>query len=325
MLTQAEQIRDVLERERQEKDEGIKTAVDRLEDSAYALYSNVEDCENTIKLFTPFLISTQSRLNTISQQLTSQNSPLASTQPPLNTTQSALPMYPSSLTYSVAAAAHLPPSVDQAVARASIRARQILLEPKIGNSVFPLNSSSSDIATKLNNALSKIRKPSTPSSEIQAVQVQCNGSLVIELENENIASWIRSPTGHTALETQLELAVTVQDRTHPIVVQYLPISLPIKRENFLRMVEKENTLPINSLDSICWIKPPHRCSNEQSKAFALIQVCDAALANNILREGICINKNHFLRVTALLKQTHVGLAVDLTERQLAQLPIPNTA
>jgi hypothetical protein len=293
-LTQVEQIRDVLARERQEKDEGIQMAVDRLEESAYALYSNVQDCENTIKLLSPSLETTQSRLNTLSLQLAAQNSPTTITThpPPLNTAQHTRPTQQSP-SYSDIAATHLPPMVDQAVARASIRARQILLEPKLGNSVFPRNSSNPDIAAIINNALSKIRKDSTPAGELRAVQVQCNGSLVIELENENIAGWLRSPNGRAALESQLDLAVTVRDRTHPIVVQYLPIYFNIEQENFLRQVERENTLPINSLDSIRWIKPPHRRSNEQSKAFALIQVCDAAIANNILREGICIDKNRF--------------------------------
>ncbi|KAJ8580391.1 hypothetical protein M405DRAFT_686816, partial [Rhizopogon salebrosus TDB-379] len=117
---------------------------------------------------------------------------------------------------------------------------------------------------------------------VRAVQVQRNGSLVIELDNESLANWLRSATGRAALEKQLDLAVTLRDRTHPVVIQFLPVTWDIYREDFLRRVEKENSLSANSLASIRWIKPPHRRTTEQSKAFALLQVSDALIANNIL-------------------------------------------
>jgi hypothetical protein len=116
-LSQATQLRDVLERERREKEDSIAIATERLEEAAYALYSNVEDCENTIKLLSPSLESTQNRLNTLSEQLTAQNNITAphQTLPPPRSTAINNPPPPSppgttqqTRSYSSIAAAHLP-------------------------------------------------------------------------------------------------------------------------------------------------------------------------------------------------------------------------
>jgi hypothetical protein len=65
--------------------------------------------------------------------------------------------------------------------------------------------------------------------------------------------------------------------------------MQIEQDGFLRQVEQENQLPANSLASIRWIKSPIRRSKEQSKAFALLHVSETTTANNILRDGLCID------------------------------------
>ncbi|KAJ8591730.1 hypothetical protein M405DRAFT_711533, partial [Rhizopogon salebrosus TDB-379] len=175
-------------------------------------------------------------------------------------------------------------------ARASIRARQLLLIPKSGESIFPPTLSHADIVTKLKETLRKARTDATPAGNLRAVTVLHGGGIIVEMETESLASWCRSPNGRTAFEEHLESTASLSNRTFPIVLQYLPIQTKIEQAGFLRLVEKENSLPEHTLTALRWIKPPQRRSKEQQKAFAILHVADAQMANDILKEGICIDK-----------------------------------
>jgi hypothetical protein len=113
------------------------------------------------------------------------------------------------------------------------------------------------------------------------------------MENENLASWLRGPIGRTSLESQFDTTVSFRKRTYPIVIEYLPIQMQIENESFLRNVENGNNLPMNSLATIRWIKPPLHRKNDQRKAFALLQVIEVETANNILHDGLCIDNERF--------------------------------
>ncbi|KAJ8587189.1 hypothetical protein M405DRAFT_742214, partial [Rhizopogon salebrosus TDB-379] len=118
----------------------------------------------------------------------------------------------------------------------------------------------------MKEALTNIRDDSTPDGNVKAVQLLRNGGLIVELDSENLAKWIRSPKGRAALEEHLGPTVSLRDRQYPIVIQYLPIRTKIEQDGFLRQVEKDNSLPIDSLSAIRWIKPPQRRDQEQRKA-----------------------------------------------------------
>ncbi|KAG1824334.1 uncharacterized protein BJ212DRAFT_1245283, partial [Suillus subaureus] len=118
--------------------------------------------------------------------------------------------------------------------------------------------------------------------KVKAITMLRNGGLVVELESELLVSWLNNPTGKAALESNLDLAVLFCRHTYPIVLEYLPIQLQIENEVFLKQVEQENNLPLNVIANIRWIKPPTKHSVEQRKAFALMQITDIHIANNIL-------------------------------------------
>ncbi|OJA13714.1 hypothetical protein AZE42_13442, partial [Rhizopogon vesiculosus] len=90
------------------------------------------------------------------------------------------------------------------------------------------------------------------------------------METENLATWCRSPEGRTAIESHLESPASLSNRTFPIVLQYLPIQMKIEQAEFLRSMERENSLPEHSLTAIQWIKPPLCRSKQQLKAFAIL-------------------------------------------------------
>ncbi|KAG1798097.1 uncharacterized protein HD556DRAFT_1306148 [Suillus plorans] len=205
-LAQSKQLHDAIEREKEEEKNDLKTAAERIEDAVDTLYESIEDCNNSYKLLTPSLKFTQDRLNNLATQLS---------QPPPVITQPTVtpPAFP---TYSSVAAANLPPSIDQAVARASLRAKQILLDPTPGHSLFLAEATNATIAKRISDILSEIRGEGTPTGAVRAVQRLRNGGLIVELDNEQLAGWLKGPTGRMLLESQLDSPACIRDRTYSI-------------------------------------------------------------------------------------------------------------
>jgi hypothetical protein len=184
-----------------------------------------------------------------------------------------------------------------------------------GKTLFPPDTPKREIANTLNNALEKARDETTPPGKVKAITVLRNGGIIVELESEALALWLNNPAGKAALESNLDITVSFRRRTYPIVLEYLPIQTQVENENFTKLVEQENNLPPNTIASIRWIKPPTKCSAEQRKAFALMQITDIHLANNILRDGICIandrisihkDKKEPLRCVKCQKYNHIA-------------------
>jgi hypothetical protein len=267
-------------------DDGLQISATRIKTAADELHASVEDCQNALKLLSPSLDTTQQRLNTLSTQLLTQHTPTQHDNDNINmetgTTQN------QRQTYSSIAAANLTPSIDKAIGRAAIRAREILLDPTPGNNLFPPDTQHADMVKKMKEALANIRKPDTPVGDIRSITALHNGSFIIELETESLASWLRETTSKEALIAHFGNTVSFRTRTYPIVAEYLPIQLQIQDDAFLRSVEQDNNLPTNSIVSTRWIKPPQRRSATQRRAFALIHIADPHTANLILKEGICI-------------------------------------
>jgi hypothetical protein len=133
-----------------------------------------------------------------------------------------------------------------------------------------------------------IEQENTPPRKVKMVLPLRNGGLIIEFNNEHLVKWLRDTEDKTLLTEYLGPSTSIHKQTYPIVAQYLPINLPIEDETLLHKIEKDNNLPNKSIESMRWIKPPQHRSNEQRKAFAMIQLRDAHMANSILRKGICI-------------------------------------
>ncbi|KAG2738753.1 hypothetical protein P692DRAFT_201679654, partial [Suillus brevipes Sb2] len=101
---------------------------------------------------------------------------------------------------------------------------------------------------------------------IRAVTPLRNGGIIVELDSEDLATWLREPAGRALLEEQFESTVSFRSRTFALVLEYLPIRLQLDDTSLLRRVETENNLPTDSLSTIRWIKPVARHSAEQRKA-----------------------------------------------------------
>ncbi|KAG1798410.1 uncharacterized protein BJ212DRAFT_1488597 [Suillus subaureus] len=100
----------------------LQQTIKRVEEAADRVYSSIADIKNAIKVITPSINSLQSQVEDLnSKTLSTLTQQLAMTWPSYNSIM----------------AAHLPPMVDQVIARAAIRACQILLDPNPGAQLFP--------------------------------------------------------------------------------------------------------------------------------------------------------------------------------------------
>ncbi|KAG2365839.1 hypothetical protein BDR07DRAFT_1480884 [Suillus spraguei] len=219
-MEHSSKLRDSLEWEKEEERNDLKTAAEWIEDAVDTLYELIEDCNKSYKLLTPSLEFTQDHLNNLTSHLA---------QHP-GTFLQEKPLTPPSIppTYSLVAATNLPPPFDKAVARASLHTKQILLDPTPGHSLFPPEATNASIAKRISNILVEICNDSTPTGTVQAVQHLCNGGLIINLDSEQLASWLKGPTGCMLLETHLDLMMCIRDRTYAIVIQFLLITYEIK-------------------------------------------------------------------------------------------------
>ncbi|KAG2367111.1 hypothetical protein BDR07DRAFT_1272902 [Suillus spraguei] len=148
--------------------------------------------------------------------------------------------------------------------------------------LFPLNTSNFTIVSKHKETLAKARDDTTPPGTIKSVRTLHNGGIVVGLEMESLAVWLSSPNSKAALESNMESTVSFHKCFYQIVLEFLPIGMQIEHDDFLQQIEQENYLQPSSLAAIRWIKPPARCTAEQRKAFALLQVTDVQTANDIL-------------------------------------------
>lgn len=211
----AERLHKLLKDECEEKEDDARIAADRIEEAMNDLQSSVDNYCTSLKSLTPSLTTTQDCINQLSAQL-------------LSPSQQTTSLTPSQLSYSSIVASHLPPSVDKVVGRTAIHACKILLEPQPDTTLFPPNTSNSNIAKKLKAALAAIRTDSTPPGDIRSVASLWNGGVVVELESERLALWLGGTEGRALLEGQFESAVSFRNRTFPLVLEYLPIHMQIE-------------------------------------------------------------------------------------------------
>ncbi|KAG0692195.1 hypothetical protein DFH29DRAFT_818025, partial [Suillus ampliporus] len=135
---------------------------------------------------------------------------------------------------------------------------------------------------KIRDALKSAYSPSKRTVEIKALLQMHNGGLMAELDSEEMVQGLKDNTIRKRFLQALNFTVTFKDRTFALVVQYVPVNLLIERPGLLRLIEGKNRLDNNSLISMRWIKPPHKRPPRQLMAFALLQVNDTDIANNLI-------------------------------------------
>ena len=185
------------------------------------------------------------------------------------------------------------PLEDHAKANVSTKERQILID--ISSDLDPNHplitpAASKDTLVKhLQDALNATRKTGDPPTLIKALTKMRNGGIIVEFGNPEAVKWMRNPSTRSALTNVLASNIRIKDRLFSLVVSFVPICIDIENTDTLRNIEHINDLPENSVVKIRWIKDPARRKPTQRVAHAFISLSSPQVANQIIRDGICIN------------------------------------
>ncbi|KAF8874452.1 hypothetical protein CPB84DRAFT_1667273, partial [Gymnopilus junonius] len=73
-------------------------------------------------------------------------------------------------------------------------------------------------------------------------RVLINGGVVLEMETEEAANWLRKAEVRKAFEKNFGGSAVIKDRSYNIVVEYLPASLKETLVGSIKVIENDNNL-----------------------------------------------------------------------------------
>jgi hypothetical protein len=165
--------------------------------------------------------------------------------------------------------------VYDALKRAEVRSRQILLTPIDEHPLHTNKDTNGSIAQKLQLTLKAISKDEDPLTIVKSVILLHNNSILFEVNFMQAADWIKQPQTKQALLTGLGLPAEIKDRLHSIIVPYVPISLNITNPTSIGNIKSENSIPPGSITTVRWIKPLQRRAPGQKTAYIVFSFSDS--------------------------------------------------
>ena len=185
------------------------------------------------------------------------------------------------------------PLEDHAKANTSTKERQILLDisPELDPNhptITPAVSKEA-LAKHIQDAFDATYGLEGPPTLIKALTKLRNGGTIVEFANPEVVRWSKNPSARSTLSGKLASNIRIKDRLFSLVLSFVPICVNIENADTLRNIETVNDLPENSIAKIKWIKDPARRSPTQRVAHAFISLSSPQIANQIIREGLCVN------------------------------------
>ena len=134
-----------------------------------------------------------------------------------------------------------------------------------------------------------------------AAKILENGGVVIEMDTEDAADWVRTEDGRREFEANFGGSAKVKDQLHQVVVNFLPVTLRDALEDIAPRIEADNTLPSDCIAHCRWLKAPKFWSKGQRFAHALIAVKGRMEASLLIRHGVIVEGQRF-RVRKMLEE-----------------------
>ncbi|KAI5992804.1 hypothetical protein EDD15DRAFT_2442092 [Pisolithus albus] len=245
------------------------STVERIETAVDLVHSSLTDVNLSIDVLLPSLNATQTQVNTLHKHLTSH---------PPTPSQGPTPRQP------------LPqPARLYTLAKAETRARQVLFMPTPTQTLYTKNSDPISITGSISELLITLEDEDSPYVNIKSAVCLNNGNLLLELNSEAAAQWIRTPPVRETLSTKLGIDAVVKVHTFAVVVPFFPVSYDLTDPAFLSEIERENDMPPHSLHSTRWVKNPEHRKPGQCMAHALLHIGSASAANGLLRDGLYVH------------------------------------
>ncbi|KAI5982881.1 hypothetical protein EDD15DRAFT_2490324 [Pisolithus albus] len=170
------------------------TTLERIETAVDSVNLCLTDVNMSIDILVPSLTATQSQVNALHKYMTSQNP--ATPQGPVTS----LPAR------SYSDVAKTPPQsrlAAAALAKAETRSRQVLFTPSATQTLYSKNTDPASIAADIMDLLITLVDENSPHANIKSAVCLNNGNLLLELNSEEAAHWIRSAHVRETLSTKL--------------------------------------------------------------------------------------------------------------------------
>ncbi|KAI5990957.1 hypothetical protein EDD15DRAFT_2369333 [Pisolithus albus] len=175
------------------------------------------------------------------------------------------------------------------LAKAETHARQVLFMPTPTQTLYTKNSDPISITGSISELLITLIDEDSPYVNIKSAVCLNNGNLLLKLNSEEAAQWVRTPPIRETLSTKLGIDAVVKVHTFAVVVPFFPVSHDLTDPAFLSEIEWENDMLPHSLHSAWWVKNPEHCKPGQCMAHALLHIGNALAANGLLRDGLYVH------------------------------------
>ena len=112
-----------------------------------------------------------------------------------------------------------------------------------------------------------------------------NGGLLLELNSDEAAGWLKSDRVIGTFLKELGSGVNIKNRTYQVIVQFAPVSFDPMDGEHIRSFEENNNIASGSIAKMEWIKPVKNRKPDQKVATLRVFHRDAESANAILKHG----------------------------------------
>ena len=143
--------------------------------------------------------------------------------------------------------------------------------------------------SQLKSELKKIlREMGTKGKGIRMVTKQRLGGILIEAENDMVATWLRKDSNAKEFCQNIGPGTKFKTRTHELIAYNVPLTMEPANPNHLIEIHEVNQLDSGTIKSARWVKPIVRRSPSQRSAHLILSFTDVNAANRALSGGITV-------------------------------------
>ncbi|KIO04257.1 hypothetical protein M404DRAFT_143682, partial [Pisolithus tinctorius Marx 270] len=147
-------------------------------------------------------------------------------------------------------------SLEYAKAHTTIKERQILIDPDSNHHLLNSTTPRETIIDHIKQALESVDRIDSPDMQLKSIAQLHNNSILIELNSQEAAAWIKAAPNKETFLTRLGGEAVIKDRQYNIMIPFLPITTDTERPETLCNMESANNIPQGLITQIKWIKDP---------------------------------------------------------------------
>jgi len=167
------------------------------------------------------------------------------------------------------------------------KAHQILVNIYNNNNNNILSKSLTEIITKANGAIDKIKDVDKLAViYIETALQTCKGVLVLMLNSREAANWLRIAEYKMAFMEDFSKGLHIRERSYNLITPRVSITFKPENEEHLREIEEANRLNGYLICKARWIKPTTRRRIGQTHPYAILTITSTNYANLLIRDGL---------------------------------------